>query len=66
MERQIPEESEGQTGLTSIHRCIHCAATPDTVNEELDGIEIDSFLDTLAEIARAIARRKEEKEECER
>ena len=50
--------------LTSIPRRIHCAATDATgkhekVNE-LDRITIDHFLDTLAEVALAIARRREQ------
>ena len=47
-------------GLTSIHGRIHCAATPDTTetDNELDDIAIDHFLDALAEVALAIARRK--------
>ena len=54
-----------ETGLTPIHRRIHCAATPDT-NEganELDIINVDNFLDTLAEVALAIARRRKQPEQ---
>ena len=56
-----PEESGGADGLTSIHRRIHCAATLDTLDDEneLDQIAIDCFLDTLAEIAMSIARRRQ-------
>ena len=51
--------------LTGIHGRIHCAATPDTTEHdedetELDRIAIDNLLDTLAEIALAIARRREQ------
>ena len=48
-------------GLTSIHQRIHYTATPDTTdgNDELDQIQIDNFLNTLAQIALSIARRKE-------
>ena len=48
-------------GLTPIHQRIHCAATPDNTGDvdELDIIAVDNFLDTLAEVAVAIARRKE-------
>jgi len=51
--------------LTGIHGRIHCAATPgDTEHDEheteLDRIAIDNLLDTLAEIALAIARRREQ------
>ena len=54
-----------QKALTSIHTRIHCVATQDTSDgvDELDRIEIDNFLDTLAEIAMAIAKRKEQREE---
>ena len=57
-----PEESGGENGLTPIHGRIHCAATPDTTEpepeNELDRIAIDHFLDTLAEVAIAVARRR--------
>ena len=51
--------------LTSIHGRIHCAATPDATEHdedetELDRIAIDNLLDTLAEVALAIARRREQ------
>ncbi len=59
-----PEESGAEKALTPIHRGIHCAATDDagdnaedSVNE-LDRLAINHFLDTLAEVALAIARRK--------
>ena len=59
-----PAESRHENGLTPIHRRIHCAATPDTNDEqignELDQIAIDHFLDTLSEVAMAIARRSEQ------
>ncbi len=59
-----PVESGGVNGLTPIHGRIHCAATPDTnkdqLENELDQIAIDHFLDTLAEIVLAIARRTEQ------
>ena len=54
-----PQESSGVNGLTPIHRRIHCAATPDSENE-LDSIAIDHFLDSLAEVALAVARRREQ------
>ena len=46
-------------GLTCIPRRIHCAATRDTAEElsELDRIDVDNFLNTLAEIALAVAAR---------
>ncbi len=53
-------KSDDQEALTCIHRGIHCAATPDTLEgqDELDQIAIDNFLDTLAEVALAVAQRK--------
>ena len=49
-------------GLTCIHRRIHCAATQGTTNgdNELEKIQIDYFVSTLAEVALAIARRKDQ------
>ena len=57
----LPEEGGADKALTSIHRRIHWPATPDTTESEneLDQITIDHFLETLAEIAIAIARRRE-------
>ena len=51
--------------LTGIHGRIHCAATPgatglDEHETEFDRIAIDNLLDTLTEIALAIARRREQ------
>ncbi len=50
--------------LTCIHQRIHCAATdepePDTESlEELNELDITNFLDTLVEIALAVARRRQ-------
>ncbi len=58
----LPEESGGVNGLTPIHRRIHCSATPDTIEpeDELESIAIDHFLDTLAEVAMAVARRRQQ------
>ena len=57
-----PKQSGGVNGLTPIHRRIHCGATPDTTesDDELDHIAIDHFLDTLAEVALAVVRRREQ------
>ena len=67
-----PEPQGGPPdALTSIRGPIHCAATPDASEHdehdehdehetEFDRIAIDNFLDTLAEIALAIARRREQ------
>ena len=53
-------KTPGQEALTCIHQRIHWAATPDPLEEpdELDQIAIQSFLDTLAEVALAVAQRK--------
>ena len=63
-EEQRSQPQAHEKALTCIRECIHCVATQDTDgDDELDRIEIDNFLDTLAEIAMSIARRKEEKPE---
>ena len=51
----------GEDGLTCIHGRIHCGATADTTGEgnELDQLAINTFLDTLAEVALAVAWRRE-------
>ena len=58
------EESGAEKALTPIHRRIHCGATTDTMqpeNEnELDNIAVDHFLDTLAEVALSVARRRQQ------
>ena len=55
-----PRESGGENGLTPIYRRIHCATTPHTIEDQnkLDQIAVDHFLDTLTEVALAIARRR--------
>ena len=55
------KKPDRRTALTSIPERIHCAATPDAAEsqDELDQIAIDSFLDALAEIALAVARRRQ-------
>ena len=60
-----PQEDPSE-GLTSIHGRIHCAATEDTTEDEYsetDQIIIQNFLNTLAEIAVAVASRKGRQEE---
>ncbi len=64
-DRQPEPRSGTPDALTRIHRRIHCAATPDAHEHdddetELDRIAIDNLLDTLAEVALAIARRREQ------
>jgi len=47
-----------EKGLTGIPRRIHCTATQSaTGQDELDRITVDAFLDTLAEVALAVASR---------
>jgi hypothetical protein len=52
--------SGGQKGLTPIPSRIHCPATTERVGgrDEIDEITVDNFLDTLAQVALAIASRK--------
>ena len=55
-----PEDGPPQ-GLTSIHGRIQCSATPDTPEDgysEADMIIVKNFLNTLAEIALAVAARQ--------
>ena len=56
-----PWESGPLEGLTSIHPRIHC---PDTFHawetNELDRIQMETFLNTLAEVALAVAKRMEQ------
>ena len=64
-DRQPEPQSGVPDALTRIHGRIHCAATPDASEHdedetELDRIAIDNLLDTLAEVALAIARRGEQ------
>ena len=59
--RQIRTETTPSEGLTPIHPRIHCAATPDTDDQEYTEVErvmVDNFLNTLAEVAIAAATRK--------
>ncbi len=55
------EDDDPPKGLTPIHGRIHCAATPDTPEgeySETDMIIVNNFLNTLAEIALAVAARQ--------
>jgi len=54
-------DAEEREALTPIHSPIHCAATDENLDgeNELDQIAIDHFLETLSEIAMAIARKME-------
>jgi hypothetical protein len=55
-----PISDASPAALTPIHRRIHCAATPEDVEaaHEMDELVVDSFLETLSEVALAIARRE--------
>ena len=54
------KESGGENGLTPIPLRIHCPATTERVGgkDELDEIAVEHFLDTLAQVALAVASRK--------
>ena len=58
----LDQETGPLEGLTCIHQRIHCVATPETPEpeNELDQIAIDNFLQTLAEVALAVARRRQQ------
>ncbi len=59
--RPLRSETTPPKGLTCIPRRIHCAATPDTPEDEYseaDMIIVNNFLNTLAEIALAVAARQ--------
>jgi hypothetical protein len=57
---QSQQPSGRENGLTSIPPRIHCPATTDGVGgqDEIDEIAIEHFLNTLAQVALAIASRK--------
>jgi hypothetical protein len=54
------KESGRENGLTPIPPCIHWPATTDGVGgqDELDDIAVEHFLNTLAQVALAVASRK--------
>jgi hypothetical protein len=54
------KQSGEENGLTSIPPRIHCPATTDWIGgqDEIDDIAVEHFLDTLAQVALAIASRK--------
>ena len=59
----VPGDENGPVDeLTSIHGRIHCPDTNEAHDDdnELDRIAIDNFLDTLAEIALSVVRRRME------
>ena len=53
--KDMPEE-----GLTRIHPRIHCVTTPDGGKNpsEAEEITVDAFIETLAEVAMAVAKRR--------
>ena len=53
--KEMPEE-----GLTRIHARIHCVATPDwgEHSSESEEIMLDAFIETLADVAMAVAVRR--------
>ena len=57
---QSQQPSSPENGLTSIPPGIHCPATTERVGgrDEIDDIAVEHFLNTLAEVALAIASRK--------
>ena len=61
-------DNSSPNGLTRIHECIHCVATPDTTEggelHEMNRLVIDHFLLTLADIALGVAQREEERQPC--
>ena len=62
--REFPRnvEDSAPNGLTGIPLPIHCPATQTSGRseyDELDCIQIDNFLDTLADVALAIAAREQ-------
>ena len=62
--RSIRSETASSTGLTCIHDRIQCCATQDTNAPEYTEAErviVDHFLNTLAEIALAVAARNAER-----
>ena len=60
-----PENADADpsvNGLTCIHGRIHCVATQNGVEpeNEIDRMMIDNFLETIAEVALAVAARDSE------
>ena len=64
--RPIRSETASSTGLTCIHDRIQCCVTPDTDAPEYTEVErviVDNFLNTLAEIALAVATRNTKRQD---
>ena len=61
METTQPKHKEApEEGLTPIHPRIHCVATQDGVDQpnETEQIMVKAFIETLAEVAMAVAKRR--------
>ena len=59
MATEDKNKATGSEALTSIEMPIHCAATPEEVAQrEQDEIDITNFINALAEVAIAVARRR--------
>ncbi len=63
--RSFRSETASSTGLTCIHDRIQCCATQDTEEEysETDQVIVNNFLNTLAEIALAVAARNAKRQD---
>ena len=59
---EIADANPSLNGLTSIHARIHCVATQDRIEpeNEIYRMMIDTFLETLSEVALAVAARNTE------
>ena len=60
-----PTDDHGsEDQLTCIHRRIHCVAAEGALEDEceLQELEVGHFINALAEVALAVARRREESE----
>ena len=57
---QPKHKEEPEEGLTRIHARIHCVATQDGGENpsEAEEIMVDAFIETLAEVAMAVAMRR--------
>ncbi len=57
---QLKHKVVSEEGLTRIPLRIHCAATQDGAEEhtETDTIMVNTFIETLAEVAMAVAKRR--------
>jgi hypothetical protein len=69
-DQAIGHSFDPANGLTPIHPRIHCAATTDGGGydqyDELDQIDIKNLVDTLAQVAISVARRRSAKNQAAR